>query len=150
MGTSTWTGPIKAGSIPYTSGNIVGTNVANAGYAVMVQTASITQAGTASAVATGIVLPKNSEIISIDVFATAGWDGTDKTISFGTTVTSTELATAVDLTAVGRTIATPGTDATRTGKWINIGTSDVAIYALSVNTGAGVGRLVVRYIQSNN
>jgi hypothetical protein len=52
--------------------------------------------------------------------------------------------------AIGVVSLTPGTDATRTGKWINVGTSDVAIYALSANTGAGVGNLVVTYIQSNN
>lgn len=150
MGATTFTGPIKAGNILNTSGTTVGTNVKNVGYVVMAQTAAITQAGTETAATTGIVIPANSEIVSIQVFADAGWSGTAKTLSLGTTATATELVSGADLTAVGIATLTPGTDATRTLKWVNVGTSDVAIYALSANTGTGTGRLVVRYIQANN
>jgi energy-converting hydrogenase Eha subunit E len=52
--------------------------------------------------------------------------------------------------AIGIDALTPGTDATRTTLWSNTGTTDVIIYALSANTGAGVGDLVVRYIQAEN
>lgn len=150
MGVSTWTGPIRAGNIVNTSGTTVGQDVANVGYVVMAQKAAITQAGTATAATTGIVIPANSEIIHIDVMATAGWSGVAKTISFGTSATSTELVSGGDLTNVGLATLTPGTDATRTGKWINVGTSDVAIYALSANTGTGTGTVIVTYVQAIN
>jgi hypothetical protein len=41
-------------------------------------------------------------------------------------------------------------DATRTGRWSNVGASDVVIYVLSANTGTGVTDMVVRYIQAEN
>lgn len=151
MGTSTWTGPIKAGSIINTSGTTVGKDVKNVGFVVMAQTANITQAGTATAATTGIVIPANSEIVEIKLFSTTAWDGVATTISLGTTSAANQLVSAgVTSGAIGVATLSPGTDATRTGKWINVGTTDVAIYALSANTGAGVGRLLVKYIQANN
>ena len=149
MGISTFTGPIKAGNVLNTTGTTAGT-VKNVGFVMMAQAVPITQAGTATAAATGICIPANSHIVNIQVLATVGWSGADKTISLGTSATATELVVAGSLAAVGLDALTPGTDATRTAKWSNVGTSDVIIYALSVNTGDGVGDLVVRYIQAEN
>ena len=150
MGKTHFSGPIKAGPIQNTSGTTVGRNVKNVGDVVLVQEAAITQAGTATAALTGIVIPANSQIIDIKLFSTAAWTGTT-TISLGTTATATELVSGgATGGAIGIASLTPGTDATRTGKWINVGTSDVAIYALSAATGSGVGNLVITYIQSNN
>ena len=56
MGTTTFTGPIKAGDVLDTTGTTAGT-IKNVGFVAMVQTASITQADSATAVATGIVIP---------------------------------------------------------------------------------------------
>lgn len=150
MGTTHFTGPIQAGSILNTSGTTIGKDVKNVGFAVMSQSAVVNQANFAAAAKTGIVIPANSEIVSIKFYATAGYSGVSKTLSLGTTVTATELVSGADLTAVGVADLHPGTDATRTGKWINVGTSDVAIWALAANTGTGIGRLVVTYMQANN
>lgn len=149
MGTTTFTGPIKAGDVLDTTGSAAG-SVKNVGFVMMAQTASITQAGTATAVSTGIVIPANSHIVNIQVATTTAWNGSAATISLGTSATSTELVSGGSLAAIGINALTPGTDATRTAKWSNVGTSDVIIYALSANTGAGVGDLVVRYIQAEN
>ena len=149
MGITTFTGPIKAGNVLNTTGTTPGT-VKNVGFVVMAQTASITQAGTATATATGIVIPAYSHIVSIHVLATAAWSGAASTISIGTSATSTELVSSGSLATVGLDVLTPGTDATRTATWSNVGSSDVIIYALSANTGTGVGDLVVRYIQAEN
>ena len=149
MGTTTFTGPIKAGDILNTTGTTAGT-IKNVGFVVMAQAVAITQAGTAAALATAIVIPANSHIVNIQVLATTAWNGVAATISIGTSATSTELVSAASLVAIGLAAMTPGTDATRTAKWMNVGTSDVIIYALSANTGAGVGELVVRYIQAEN
>lgn len=149
MGITTFTGPIKAGNVLNTTGTTAGT-VKNVGFAVMAQTASITQAGTATAATTGICIPANSHIVSIHVLATVGWSGASSNISIGTTATATELVSGGSLANIGLDTLTPGTDATRTAKWSNVGTSDVIIYALSANTGSGVGDLVVRYIQAEN
>jgi len=149
MGITTFTGPIKAGSVLNTTGTTAGT-VKNVGFVVMAQTASITQAGTASAVSSGIVIPANSHIVQIQILATTAWSGASTTISIGTTATATELVSGGSVSAIGINGLQPNTDATRTAKWSNVGTSDVIVYALSANTGAGVGDLVVRYIQAEN
>jgi len=149
MGTTTFTGPIKAGDVLNTTGTTPGT-VSNVGFVAMAQTASITQAGTAAAVATRIVIPAYSHILNIQFLVTAAWDGVAKTISIGTSPTSTELVVGQSLATIGQASAGPGADATRTALWSNTGSSDIIIYALSANTGAGVGDLVVRYIQAEN
>ena len=50
MGIVTFTGPIKAGNVLNTTGTTAGT-VKNVGFAMMAQTYSLTQAGTATATA---------------------------------------------------------------------------------------------------
>jgi len=149
MGVSTWTGPIKAGDVLNTTGTTAG-SVRNVGFVVMAQAASITQAGTTTATATGICIPAKSHIISIQALNTVGWSGASSNLSVGTSATATELVAATSLSAIGITTLTPGTDATKTGLWSNVGNTDVLIYVLSTNTGAGVGDIIVRYIQAEN
>jgi hypothetical protein len=81
---------------------------------------------------------------------TTAWDGAATTFSIGTSATSTELVVAGAGGTIGLSALAPGANATRTAKWTNVGTSDVIIYVLSANTGAGVGDLIVRYIQAEN
>ena len=149
MGTTTFTGPVQAGDVIDTTGTTAGT-VKNVGTVVTVQTAAVTQAGTTSAVATGICIPGDSHILRIDILTTTAWSGAASTISIGTTATSNELVSAGSVAAIGLNQLSPGTSNTRTAKWIDVGTSDVLIYALSANTGAGVGVLQVTYVQAEN
>lgn len=149
MGITTFTGPIKAGDVLDTTGTTPGT-VRNVGFVEMAQTATITQADTATAYATTICIPANSHILNVQFLVTTAWTGATKTISIGTSATSNELVSGASLAAIGLVSGTPGTDATRTANWSNTGTSDVIIYALSANTGSGAGDLVVRYLQAEN
>ena len=148
MGKTTFTGPIRAGNILNTSGTTLGQDVKNVGSVVMVQTYPITQALTATALATTIVLPANSHIMNIQMLNTVAWDATD-TLSVGTSATATELVALTSMT-VGLIGLTPGTDATRTANWDDNGTSDKRIWVKSANTGIGVGTLTVRYIQAHD
>jgi len=151
MATSTFTGPIKAGDVLNTTGTTAGT-VKNVGFVEMAQFAAVTQSATAAA--TTIVIPANSLITSIDLFVTAAWTSatTTYTISVGTSATATELVAATNANAIGKLSLSPGTDATRTGVWLNTGTTDDIIYVLSgaLSATAGTGTLVVRYIQAAN
>lgn len=149
MGTTTFTGPVKAGDVLDTTGTAAG-EVKNVGTVILAQSAAITQADTATAATTGICIPANSHIVAIDVLATVAWSGAAKTISIGTSATSTELVSGGSLANIGLAALTPGTDATRTGAWIDVGTSDVLIYALSANTGDGVGVITVSYVQAED
>ncbi len=148
MGTTTFTGPIRAGDILNTTGSTVGQDVANVGFAVMAQSSAVTQASGA----TDIVIPANSQILSISVMVTTGWTGDAKTFGVGTTASATFLtaAGALDGTAIGPLSATPGTDATRAGNWNDVGTTDRKIAVTSTNTGSGVGVITVTYVQARN
>jgi len=151
MGKSTFSGPIRAGNIYDTTGTTLGTNVKNVGSVVMVQTFPITQADSATALATTMVLPANSHILNIQLLSTVAWSGAATTISVGTSATATELVSAgVTSGAVGLAALTPGTDATRTANWDDTGTTDKRIWVLSANTGTGVGTITVRYIQAHD
>lgn len=148
MGKTTFTGPIRAGNILNTSGTTLGQDVKNVGSVVMSQTYPITQALTATALGTTIVLPANSHILNIQMLNTVAWDATN-TLSVGTTATATELVALTAMT-VGLVALNPGTDATRTAAWDDIGTTDKRIFVKSANTGDGVGTLTVRYIQAHD
>ena len=147
MGITTFTGPILAGDVLDTTGTTPGT-VRNVGYVEMAQTAAITQAGSATAYKTTIVIPAYSHILNIQFLNTTAW-ATTNTLSVGTSATATELAVGVAMIQ-GQVSTGPGADATRTALWSNTGANDVFIYVLSTNTGAGVGDIVVRYIQAEN
>lgn len=150
MGISTFSGPIRAGNIANTTGTTLGSDVRNVGSVVMVQHVPVTQAATATAQGTAIVLPANSHILAIQMLTTTAWTGAATTISLGTSATATELVSAGSLASIGVNGLTPGTDATRTANWDDTGTTDKRIFALSANTGSGVGTLTVRYIQAHD
>jgi len=149
MATTTFSGPIKAGTIKNTTGTTLGSDVKNVGFTVMAQSAAITQSTTAAA--TGIVIPANSQILEATVFVTTAFDNT-ATLSIGTTASSNELATAVAVSTanvikLASQATIPDADA-----WEDVGTTDVEIYVDSSATtaNAGVGTLTVTYVQNNN
>ena len=148
MGITTFSGPIRAGNINTTTGTTLGENVRNVGSVVMVQYVPITQALTATALGTTVVLPANSHILNIQMLNTVAWDATN-TLSVGTSATATELV-ALTAMPVGLVSLNPGTDATRTANWDDTGTADKRIFVKSANTGVGVGTLTVRYIQAHD
>jgi hypothetical protein len=149
MGKTTFTGPIRAGNIINTSGTTLGKDVKNVGSVVMAQTYSFTQAGSAAALATPIVLPANSHILSIQMATTAAWSGAALTMSVGISVAATELSILTAI-PVGITPITPLADATKTAIWDDTGTTDDRIWVKSANTGTGVGTISVRYVQAQD
>ena len=150
MGKTTFSGPIRAGNIYDTTGTTLGTNVKNVGSVVMVQHYPITQADTATALGTTIVLPADSHILNMQMVVLTAWDGAATTFSVGTSATSTELVSGAAGGTIGVIGLNPGSDATRTGNWDDTGTADKRVFVLSANTGAGVGTLTVRYIQAHD
>lgn len=157
MGTTTFTGPIRAGNILNTSGTTLGRDVANVGYTTMAQSQVITQAASAGQASglfrTNIVIPANSQIIGIDLLVTTAWSGAVQAVNVGISATATELAVAADnavSTTLGMKTIIPGNDATRVANWRDVGAADDRIWVLSANTGTGVGVLTIRYIQNNN
>lgn len=156
MGTTTFTGPVRAGNILNTTGTTVGQDVANVGFVVMSQSAAVAQAtnvGSAGVYKTNIVIPAGSQILRISILKTTVWNGVATTINVGTSSTGTELAVAADndlSTTLGISSIIPGDNATRVGNWKDVGTTDIQIWAKSTNTGTGVGIMTVEYVQARD
>lgn len=152
MANTTFSGPIRAGDIRETTGTTLGTNVANVGQVVLAQSYRFTQAGLASSANTPIVIPANSQIVEITVYIDAAFDGAASTFGVGTSALATAFtaAGAVAGGTIGIVSVTPGTDATRTDAFVDVGTTDVRIAVTPSNTGAGTGTITVRYLQNTN
>ena len=149
MATTTFSGPIKAGTISNTTGTTLGTNIKNVGQVVMSQSAAITQSTTAAA--TGIVIPANSQILEATVFVTTAWDNSS-TLNIGTSATSTEIATAVAVSTINTIKLASQATITDADAWVDVGSTDVEIYvdASATTADAGIGILTVTYVQNNN
>jgi len=151
MGTTTFSGPIKAGTIKVTTGTSLGTNIKNTGQVVMSQTfAADLSGGALAASVTDVVIPANSQIIDcvIDVI-TASSDATN--LSVGDTVGGA--ATLVNTYAIGTTAGRkyPTTQAGGTLAWEDTGTADIRLtVTTSAATTAGEVRVTVLYAQNNN
>jgi predicted O-methyltransferase YrrM len=114
----------------------------------------ITQAtndGTAGQFACPIVIPAQSQILHITLMVTTAWTGTT-TLGVGTGASATAFTTAAAVSGatLGQVIVTPGTSATQSANWDNVGTQDVQIVVLSGSTGSGVGTLSVEYVPNIN
>ena len=147
MATTTFSGPITAGTIANTTGTTVGTNVTNVGFVKMAQTAIWSQSTTAAD--TGIVIPANSQITEIIVNITTACDAAN--ISMGTTSTSTSLFTALAAGTAANVFKYGSTGTITDGDtWADIGSSDLPIYIdFSAGT-SGAGYVTVEYIQNIN
>jgi|TARA_R100001460_G_scaffold9664_2_gene23045 hypothetical protein len=151
MASSTFSGPIKAGTIKNTTGTDLGTNIANVGQVVMAQTFSADLSGGAlAAQVTDVVIPANSQIIDcvIDVI-TAASGATN--LSVGDTVggAATILNTFASGTTAGRKY--PTTEAGGALSWQDTGTADIRLtVTASAATSAGLVRFTILYQQNNN
>lgn len=142
MATTTFSGPIKAGSIRQGAS-------ANLGFVKMSQSAAFIQSTTAAS--TGIIIPANSQITEVTIYITTACDGASQNLSVGTTTGSNELFSALALGTAANVIkfGSAGT-ITDADTWADIGTSDVSIYVDMSAGSAGRGFITVDYIQNNN
>ena len=151
MATTTFSGPIKAGTIKDTTGTTVGTDMKNIGQVVMAQTAAIDlSSGALAAVATDIIIPANSQIIDIVFDSITAASGATN-ISLGQVG---GLATAyVNTYAIGTTVGRkyPTTEAGGALAWEDVGTTDVRLNVTnSAATSSGECRFTITYQQNNN
>jgi hypothetical protein len=151
MATTTFSGPIRAGTIKNTTGTTVGTDIANVGQVVMAQTFSLSLAGGAvAAQVTDVVIPANSQIIDcvIDII-TAANAGTNLSIGDTAGGAATILNTFASGTNAGRVY--PTTQAGAALAWQDTGVSDRRLtVTASAATNAGLVRFTILYQQNNN
>ena len=152
MAQTTFSGPIKAGTISNTTGTTVGTNVANVGQVVMSQSIMIDAAVAAGTTTYNVgVIPKNSQLLTATIrVAIASDQGTSATVSVGKTGTAQFFITNTNIKTQGETstLAAGSLDsADRVG-------ADTQITAtlIAAGTTATTGQVTVTftYVQANN
>ena len=150
MANTTFSGPVRSGSISNTTGTTVGTNMANVGSMLVTQTEAITQAATTST--TNIIIPANSQLVFAKLFVSVIWNGVATTAGLGYVGDATAFTAAGGIAGgtLGIIEITAGANKARVDAWADIGTTDRRILLTSGNAGAGVGWLTVGYIQNAN
>ena len=141
MGTTTFSGPIKAGSVREGAS-------ANTGSVLMAQSAVIDIIGATVTTAVGII-PANSQIVDVILnVTTVSNDGGTATVQVGHAGDTDEYLPATNVKALATTRGTIQTDGT------DIGTSDQtvnAIYTAANGDGTtGAATVTILYIQNNN
>jgi|TARA_E500000318_G_scaffold96981_1_gene97588 hypothetical protein len=140
MGTTTFSGPIKAGTIREGGSQ-------NTGFVEMAQSAAWSQS--ASAASTGIIIPANSQITEITLYITTAPDSAN--LSVGTSASANELFSALALGTSANVIKQGSTGTiTDADTWADVGSSDVTIQTISSTGSSGAGYITVKYIQNNN
>ena len=141
MGTTTFSGPVKAGTVRAGAS-------ANTGSVLMAQSAVIDIIGATVTTAVGII-PANSQIVDVILnVTTVSNDGGTATVQVGHAGDTDEYLPATNVKALATTRGTIQTDGT------DIGTSDqtvIAIYTASNGDGTtGAATVTILYIQNNN
>ena len=152
MATTTFSGPIKAGTISNTTGTTLGDDVRNTGQVVMSQSIMIDSAVVVGTTTYNVgVIPKNSQLLTatIRVAIVSNPSGT-ATVSVGKTGSAAFFIANTDVKTLGETstLATGSLDsADRVG-------ADTQITAtlIAVGTTATTGQVTVTftYVQANN
>ena len=152
MASTTFSGPIKAGTIANTTGTTVGTNVKNTGQVLMSQSFSFAYTTEGTATDTNVVIPANSQIVSIDVnVETAFNDSGADILEVGSSADTDLYVNDVSIAAVGpAALGTAGLCA----NWKDIGTSDIRIAYIyngaNDDASAGAATVTINYLQNNN
>ena len=156
MGTTTFSGPVKAGTISNTTGTTLGKDVKNTGQVTMAQTFSTGTAlasGASAANATTVVIPANSQIIDIVIDCPSAMAGATAVLSIGDSVggNATFLNTFSITVASGAGRKYPTTEAGGALAWADIGTADKKLtWTTTGATSGGEIRATVLYQQNSN
>ena len=152
MATTTFSGPIKAGTISNTTGTTAGTDMKNTGQVLMSQTFSFDYTVEATATDTTVVIPANSQIVSIEVnVETAFNDSGSDLLEVGSSADTDLYVNDVSIAAIGKIAL--GT-AALCANWKDIGTSDIKIGYIyngaNNDASAGAATVTISYLQNNN
>ena len=156
MATTTFSGPIKAGTIKATTGTTLGTDVKNTGQVVMAQTFSTgdtLDSGASTANSTTVVIPANSQIIDIVLDKVTAMGTNTAVFSVGDTVggNASLLNSYSITTGSGAGRAYPTTEAGGALVWADTGSADIKLTWTSTGaTTDGEVRVTVLYQQNNN
>jgi|TARA_B100001094_G_scaffold275847_1_gene283650 hypothetical protein len=155
MGTTTFSGPIKAGTIKDTTGTTLGSDVKNTGQVVMAQTFSTGSlaAGASAANSTTVVIPANSQIIDCVIDCPTAMGNATAVLSVGDTVggNATFVNSFSITVASGAGRKYPTTQAGGALAWADTGTADKKLtWTTTGATDAGEIRVTILYQQNIN
>ena len=141
MATTTFSGPVKAGSIREGA-------TANTGFVLMAQSAVIDIIGATATTTVGII-PANSQIVDVLLnVTTVNNDGGTAAVQVGNSGDTDEYLPATNVKALATTRGTIGTEGT------DIGTSDQTVTATFTAANGdgttGAATVTVLYMQNNN
>jgi len=149
MGTTTFSGPIKAGTISQTTGTALGDSIKNTGQVLMSQSVKVDIIGASHLNQVCAVVPANSQIVDVIVnVTTVNNDTGAATVSVGTVADADAFIALLNVKALATTHGTLDTEAT------NVGTTDIQV--LADFTGAngdgttGAATVTVLYLQNNS
>jgi len=149
MGTTTFSGPVKSGTIKDTTGITIGTDVKNTGFVVMGQSALADIIGASHLNQVIATIPANSQITDVILnVTTVNNDGGAATISVGTVADANAFLDAVNVKALGTTYGTLDTEAS------NVGATDIQVLAdftgANGDSTTGAATVTVKYLQNNS
>ena len=149
MSSTTFSGPIKAGTISDTTGTTVGTDVTNVGFVVLAQTFVADIIGATSNNQSVAVIPANSQIVDVILnVTTVSNDSGTAVVDVGTSADANAFLSAINVKALGTTHGVLDTEAT------DVGTTDLQVLAdFTAGTGdgsTGAATITVLYVQNNN
>ena len=149
MGKTTFSGPIKAGTINDTTGTTVGTDVTNVGFVTMTQSKLVDITGASHLNQRVAVVPANSQIVDVILnVTTVNNDSNAATIIVGTADDGNAFIPSTSVKSLGTTRGTLDTEAT------NIGTTDIQVLADFTGTDGdgdtGNATVTVMYMQNNS
>jgi len=152
MATTTFSGPIKAGTISNTTGTTAGTDIKNTGQVLMSQSFSFDYTVEGTATDTTVVIPANSQIVSVDVnVETAFNDSGSDLLEVGSSADTDLYVNDTVISAIG-SIAM-GT-AALCANWKDIGTTDIVVGYIyngaNNDASAGAATVTISYLQNNN
>jgi hypothetical protein len=149
MANTTFSGPVRAGTIKDTTGTTVGTDVANVGYVLMAQSAVIDIIGATAANQVVATIPANSQIVDVILNVTVVNNDTGTaTVVVGTSADADAFIPSTSVKTAATTRGTLDTEAT------DVGTTDLQVLAdFTAANGdgtTGAATVTVLYIQNNN
>jgi hypothetical protein len=147
MGTTTFSGPVKAGTIKDTTGTTLGTDVKNTGQVVMAQSAYIDITGASHLNQVIATIPANSQITDVVLNVTeVNDDTTAATVSVGTIADADAFIATANVQALATTYGTLDAEAS------NVGSTDIQVVADFTGTDGdgttGNATVTVKYLQN--
>jgi hypothetical protein len=152
MANTTFSGPIKAGTISNTTGTILGENVKNTGQVVMSQSIMIDAAVAVGTTTYNVgVIPKNSQLLTTTIrVAIVGNPSGAATVSVGKTGSAAYFIANTSVKALGETSSIADAALDEADRFA----SDTLITAtlIAAGTAATTGQVTVTftYVQANN